>query len=138
MDWTPGRGRFVGPARDREAEVELGFDRETAQTEAKRCYLCHFKYEIDNELCIYCDRCLKVKPVENCIVKVSSLIHDDAGRITGYRQSTGARDYNLLYIDQSQCIRCGACQDVCPVECIDLQRVRQTTVCVPAQKGKAT
>lgn len=140
MDRIPRQAMPVlpGPARDRQAEVERGFDRDAAQTEAKRCYLCHFKYEIDNELCIYCDRCLKVKPVENCIVKVSSLIHDEAGRIAGYHRSTGARDYNLLYIDQSQCIRCGACQDVCPVECIDLQRVRSTTVCVPSQKGKET
>lgn len=104
-------------------EVETGFDSETAKKEARRCYLCHYKYEIDNELCIYCDRCLKVKPVENCIVKVSAMIYDAEGRITGYQRSTGAKDYNLLYIDQSQCIRCGACKDVCPVECIDLQKV---------------
>ena len=108
-------------------EVETGFAAEAAKNEAKRCYLCHFKYEIDNELCIYCDRCLKVKPVENCIVKVSSMIYDADGRITGYHRSTGAKDYNLLYIDQSQCIRCGACKDVCPVECIDLQKVSRRT-----------
>lgn len=125
-------------ARGLREEVETGFDEEAAKTEAKRCYLCHFKYEIDNELCIYCDRCLKVKPVENCIVKVRSLIHDGSGRITGYHRSAGARDYNLLYIDQSQCVRCGACKDVCPVECIDLQRVSRETVCASKLAGKAT
>ncbi len=108
-------------------EVDTGFDPERSQREARRCYLCHFKYEIDNELCIYCDRCLKVKPVERCIVKVSSLLHDEYGRITGYHESKGARDYNLLYIDQSQCIRCGACKEVCPVECIDLQKVSRVS-----------
>lgn len=113
--------------RDRTAEVETGYDEESAKKEANRCYLCHFKYEIDNELCIYCDRCLKVKPVERCIVKVRSLIHDEQGRITGFHPSTGAKDYNLLYIDQAQCIRCGACKDVCPVECIDLQKVSRLT-----------
>ena len=112
------------------AEVELGYSEQVAQTEAKRCYFCHYKFEIDNELCIYCDRCLKVKPVEGCIVKVREMTYDEAGRITGYRPSTGARDYNLLYIDQSQCIRCGACRDVCPVACIDLQKVRARSVCV--------
>lgn len=105
------------------AEVDVGYDAETAKKEARRCYLCHFKYEIDNELCIYCDRCLKVKPLENCIVKVRSLIYDECGRIVGYHRSTGSKDYNLLFIDQSQCIRCGACKDVCPVDCIDLQKV---------------
>lgn len=119
--------------RNAGAEVELGFDAASAKKEANRCYLCHFKYEIDNELCIYCDRCLKVKPVEHCIVKVSSLIYDEQDRITGYHRSKGARDYNLLYIDQAQCIRCGACKDVCPVECIDLQKVSLVT-CTAGEK----
>ncbi len=112
------------------AEVETGYTDDHARTEASRCYLCHYKFEIDNELCIYCDRCLKVKPVEKCIVKVSSLLHDEDGRITGYVPSTGSKDYNMLYIDQSQCIRCGACRDVCPVECISLQKVSKRSVCV--------
>lgn len=113
-----------GPA----AEVEVGFDPETAVTEAQRCYLCHYKYEIDNELCIYCDRCLKVKPVENCIVKISSLEYSEDGRIAGYQRSTSAKDYNMLFIDQNECIRCGACADVCPVECIPLQKVSAVTM----------
>jgi formate hydrogenlyase subunit 6/NADH:ubiquinone oxidoreductase subunit I len=112
-------------------EVETGLSRDAAMTEASRCYLCHFKFEIDNDLCIYCDRCLKVKPVEDCIVKVSALVHDDQERITGYHRSSGSKDYNLLYIDQSKCIRCGACKEVCPVECISLQKVNLKTVCCP-------
>lgn len=115
-------------ARGLRDEVETGYTEDAAATESSRCYLCHYKYEIDNDLCIYCDRCLKVKPVENCIVKVSALTHDDEGRITGYTPSTSSRDYNLLFIDQNECIRCGACADVCPVECISLQKVSLKTV----------
>lgn len=109
--------------RSLRAEVETGFVLEAAKTEASRCYLCHFKFEIDNDLCIYCDRCLKVKPVDRCIVRVSSLLHDGDGRISGYVESKGAKDYNMLYIDQNQCTRCGACKEVCPVECIALHKV---------------
>ena len=116
--------------RSRRAEVETGFGEEAARTEASRCYLCYYKFEIDNDLCIYCDRCLKVKPVEKCIVKVKHLLHDAEGRIIGYEPSTSSKDYNMLYIDQSQCIRCGACRDVCPVECISLQKVSRKSVCV--------
>ena len=39
------------------------------------------------------------------------------GRSTGPKiflvgPSTGNKDYNLLYIDQNECIRCGACAEV--------------------------
>jgi NADPH-dependent glutamate synthase beta subunit-like oxidoreductase/ferredoxin len=133
MDAIPRQPMPVLPlaGRSLRSEVESGFAPAASETEAKRCYLCHFKYEIDNDLCIYCDRCLKVKPVENCIVKVSSLIYDEDGRITGFNRSQGSKDYNMLYIDQAQCIRCGACKDVCPVECISLQKVSRKTTCSP-------
>ena len=114
------------------AEVEEGLAESEGRKEASRCYLCHYKYEIDNDLCIYCDRCLKVMPVKNCIVRVSSLNHDDQGCISGYTESQSSRDYNLLYIDQNECIRCGACQDVCPVECISLQKVSSRTIVAPS------
>ncbi|HOW97216.1 MAG TPA: FAD-dependent oxidoreductase [Kiritimatiellia bacterium] len=110
------------PARLPEAEVETGFDRAAAQREAQRCYLCHYKFEIDNDYCIYCDRCLKAKPLPDCIVKVSRLVHDEQDRIAGFIPSTGPEDYRMLYIDSSKCIRCGACRDVCPMACISLQR----------------
>lgn len=138
LDALPRQPMPVRPVAERgpAVEVETGYAEEIARTEAKRCYLCHYKYEIDNELCIYCDRCLKVKPVEGCIVKVRELTYDAEGRITGYHRSTGAKDYNLLYIDQSQCIRCGACKEVCPVECIDVQKVSAKTVCASMLAGK--
>ena len=63
-------------------------------------------------------------------------LYDAEGRITGYHPATGAKDYNLLYIDQSQCIRCGACKEVCPVECIDVQKVSAKTVCASSLAGK--
>lgn len=108
-------------------EVECGLGEEQAREDARRCYLCNLKFEIDNDLCIYCDRCLKVKPVENCIVKIKAVEFDDAGRIAGYAPSTSRKNYNLLYIDQNECIRCGACVDVCPVDCITLQKVSPVT-----------
>ncbi len=130
MDQIPRQPMPTKPPTERglKDEVETGLSEETSVTEAQRCYLCHYKYEIDNDLCIYCDRCLKVKPVEKCIVKVSALKYDDAGRITGYEESTSSRDYNMLFIDQNECIRCGACADVCPVECIPLQKVSLKTI----------
>lgn len=130
MDQTPRQPMPVLAADVRGLcdEVEAGLARDAAKTEAGRCYLCHFKFEIDNDLCIYCDRCLKVMPVAKCIVKVKALEHDAAGRITGYAEAKGPRDYNMLFIDPSQCIRCGACRDVCPVECITLQKASRCLI----------
>ena len=105
------------------AEVESGYLKADAKTEALRCYLCSYKFEIDNELCIYCDGCLRVMPVDNCIVKVNSFTYDEDGTIVDYVRSKNSLDYNWLYIDQNECIRCGACADVCPVECIPIQKV---------------
>ena len=129
MDDIPRQEMPALPLASRalEAEVETGFDRATAQREAQRCYLCHFKFEIDNDYCIYCDRCLKAKPLPDCIVKVSRLVHDGQDRIAGFIPSTGPEDYRMLYIDSSKCIRCGACRDVCPMACISLQRAGRRT-----------
>ena len=117
-------------ARTMEAEVEAGFSCETATEEASRCYLCHYKFEIVDEKCVLCDECLNVKPVEGCIVEIASLLQDQQGRITGYtRIEQGKTDslyYNRLWIDQSQCIRCGRCEAACPVNAITIQKVSLT------------
>jgi formate dehydrogenase major subunit len=117
--------RFRAP----DLEVETGLGRGESREEAGRCYFCNHVFEIDNELCIYCDRCLKVTPVEGCIVKISGLNFDAQDRVTGHTPATGARDYRALWIDQDKCIRCGACVEVCPVECIGVRRsARETRV----------
>jgi len=64
---------------------------------------------------------------ESGIVEVAALLRDDEGRITGYhRVEEGKTDslyYNRLWIDQSQCVRCGQCEAVCPVNAISIQKV---------------
>jgi NADPH-dependent glutamate synthase beta subunit-like oxidoreductase len=108
-------------------EVETGFDAAAARTEADRCYLCHYKYEIDMGRCIYCDQCVEVKPRPACIVRVKRIETAPDGRLVGWRE----RDWNLgpgapahdYFINQADCIRCNACLEVCPVRCIDVQKV---------------
>jgi ferredoxin len=130
MDEIPRRKMRLLPVLDRglRAEVELGFEKDLAADESTRCYLCHHKMEIDPALCTNCDLCLNVKPRADCIVKVSGFRYDEAGRIAGYERATDADERPRIWINQSECIRCGACIDVCPDDAISLQKISLRTV----------
>lgn len=113
--------------RSLEAEVETGYSKDLAVEETQRCYRCHLKFEIDSDKCIYCDWCIKVKPRPDCIVKVTELIYGDKEQIVGFHRAKGSEDTKLIYINQEDCIRCGACVDACPVDCISIQKVSLAT-----------
>jgi formate dehydrogenase major subunit len=115
--------------RDRMTEVELGFSAETAGDEAQRCYQCHFKYEIDSDKCIYCDWCVKAKPRPECILKIKTLHHDANGRLTGWEIARKVDEVSQVWINQADCIRCGACVAACPVDAISIQKVSLHAAC---------
>lgn len=130
MDEVPLQPMPVLPrdARDLTAEVETGYAPALATDETQRCYRCHYKYEIDSDKCIYCDWCIKAKPRPNCIVKVSELVYGERGEIVDFVRATGSEDTHLIYINQADCIRCNACVDACPVDCISIQKVSRGKV----------
>jgi ferredoxin len=126
--------------RDLTEEVETGYDVALAVDETQRCYRCHYKYEIDSDTCIYCDWCIKVKPRPECILKVKELKYDDEGRIVGWEEAKSTDETNLIWINQEDCIRCGACLKACPVDAISLQKVDVETApaCGRDAEGEAT
>ena len=111
-------------------EVEHGFTRDTAQLEARRCYLCNYKYEIDHTRCIYCNLCCEVKPQPDCILHVQALDFDDQGRIVGYHEPALNFDpaNEFVYrINPDSCIRCNLCLEICPVDCISVSTIHLDT-----------
>jgi ferredoxin len=138
MDFVPRQPMPALPAGQRtlSAEVELGFDRAASIEETQRCYLCHFKYEIDPDRCIFCDWCIKAKPRPNCIVKAADLVYDRQGRIVSHHPAQSTEATKLIWINQADCIRCNACVEACPVDAISVQRVSLRTV--RAADGAAT
>jgi len=102
-------------------EAELGFEAAEAAEEAKRCYLCYLNYEINVDDCIYCRMCIDVAP-KHCIKLIEGVEVTDAG---GYGELIETEDWSkvrAIWIDNAECIRCGACADVCPTNCISISR----------------
>ncbi|MEO5349497.1 MAG: FAD-dependent oxidoreductase [Magnetococcus sp. YQC-3] len=108
-------------------EVECGLPRSLAAEEANRCYLCDLRYQINVDRCTYCRACIDVAP-RNCIKLVQSVDIQEDG---SYGKLQETRDWSrvaAIWIDNNECIRCGACFKVCPVACISITRNKLVTV----------
>lgn len=103
-----------------EAEVQLGFDKDTAKVEGKRCYLCDHDFQIDMDKCIYCSACIEAMPKE-CIFLARDVI--DKGGSIEVEKAKNWNEVNAVVIDGSECIRCGNCVSSCPVDCISIAKM---------------
>jgi formate dehydrogenase major subunit len=102
-------------------EVEQGLDTARAYQEAKRCYLCYHRYEIDVDNCIYCRACIEVAP-RDCIKLVEGVEINEDGAYGKLQESSEWDHVGAIWIDNNECIRCGACYKVCPTKCISISR----------------
>ena len=107
--------------RNLSLEVETGMDDERSLEEAKRCYLCNLKYEIDIDNCIYCRACIEVAP-KDCIKLVEDVEITKDGTYGELKQTAEWNQVGAIWIDNNECIRCGACFMVCPTQCISITR----------------
>lgn len=124
--------------RTKTAEVETGFVNQQAITEAHRCYLCHYNYQIDLDRCIYCMKCIDVMPVD-CIKLAKDVRVTEDGNLI-YEATRKWDEVEAITIDNNECIRCGNCLKACPVGCISvskyhLKRVEQPVVQITRRNG---
>ena len=115
MDEIPIHERHI-----KNKEVETGFSKEKSLTEARRCYLCFYNYQIDIDRCIFCLRCIDVMPVD-CIKMVKEINVKDDGDIE-YMTTDRWDKVQAIAINNDNCIRCGNCLRACPVDCISLSK----------------
>jgi len=102
-------------------EVEKGFGGDLALEEAKRCYLCNLNYKIDVDNCIYCRACIEIAP-KNCIKMVEGIEINEDGTYGDLLETAEWDHVGAIWIDNNECIRCGACYNVCPTKCISITR----------------
>ena len=111
------------------AEVETGLAGKSIEVAASRCYLCHYKYEIDQDKCIHCDWCIEVAP-RSCIHRVSRVFTDNDGAPVEYTKTTKAEEATYIYIDSDECVRCGKCLRACPVGAISMRKMERKACAV--------
>jgi len=112
-------------------EVELGFRDAQAITEAHRCYLCHYNFQIDLDRCIYCMKCIDVMPVD-CISLAKNVKAGEDGSLI-YEKTDRWDEAQAISIDNDACIRCGECVRACPVDCISVSKYHLTTRTVSSE-----
>ena len=102
-------------------EVETGYTEDQAHEETKRCYLCNLKYEIDPLACIYCSACIDVAP-KDCIKMIENVSVNPDGTYGRYEETDDWNRVVSIAIDNANCIRCGQCVAVCPMDCISVTK----------------
>ena len=116
-----------------DVEVELGFSAEQAAEEVERCLNCDIQTVFKADLCIECDACLDICPV-NCLTITRN------GDESDLRSRLKAPAENLdqpLFVsedlpqtgrvmvkDEDLCVHCGLCAERCPTGAWDMQKSR--------------
>ncbi|MBI4231798.1 FAD-dependent oxidoreductase, partial [Candidatus Peregrinibacteria bacterium] len=90
----------IGKRKSLNAEVDLGFSKKLAVLEARRCYLCHYKYEIDMTKCVFCELCILASPKNlNCIKRVAKFEYDENGIMKKIHEAKGNDKIRSIWID---------------------------------------
>jgi formate dehydrogenase (NADP+) beta subunit len=114
-----------------QVEAELGYDLEGTLREVERCLNCDVQTHFTAPLCIECDACVDVCPVD-CLGMLPN------GEESELRQGLKAPALNLaqpIYVsddlpqtgrvmvkDEDLCIHCGLCAERCPTSAFDMRK----------------
>ncbi len=114
--------RRIGVAR-----VEMGYEEATAREQGARCLICTLNPIFDGNLCILCNGCVDVCPMD-CLklVRVSDLAGDEAVAAVIERRTAERHTASAMLLDPTRCIRCGLCAARCPTDAVKMESFRFT------------
>jgi formate dehydrogenase beta subunit len=116
--------------KDVKLEVELGFDRRQGFLETERCLNCDVQTVFTRELCIECDACADICPVD-CITFTENGTEEDLrGRLNAPAKNLGQDLYvsgtlktgRIMAKDEDVCLHCGLCAERCPTGAWDMRK----------------
>jgi ferredoxin len=116
--------------KDIKVEVELGFDDRLAYLEAERCLNCDIQTVFTDTLCIECDACVDICPMD-CITFTengeeedlrSRLIAPALNQFQDLYVSDTLKTGRIMVKDEDVCLHCGLCAERCPTGAWDMQK----------------
>jgi len=129
--------RYAVPHRDNatalssiKAEVELGFDAKLAVAEAGRCLNCDVQTVFSAPLCIECDACVDICPMD-CITftengeedELRHRLHAPALNLSqDVYIADGLKTGRIMAKDEDVCLHCGLCAERCPTGAWDMNK----------------
>jgi ferredoxin len=126
---VPHRDKVIA-LKDIRTEVELGYDPQLALGEAHRCLNCDVQTVFTGSLCIECDACVDICPMD-CITFTANGDEDELRERLMAPASNKSQDLyvannlktgRVMVKDEDVCLHCGLCAERCPTGAWDMQK----------------
>ena len=123
-------------------EVELGFTAEQAALEVQRCLNCDVQTVFAAKLCIECDACIDICPVDCLTIapngteaELRSRLKAPAGNVEQalYVSAGLPQTGRVMVKDEDVCVHCGLCAERCPTAAWDMQK---STIKIPVAEDE--
>jgi NADPH-dependent glutamate synthase beta subunit-like oxidoreductase/ferredoxin len=117
--------------KELDIEVELGFTAEQAAAEVERCLNCDVQTVFAEKLCIECDACVDVCPVDCLIITPNAEEEEIRNRFKSpatnieqdlYVSADLPQTGRVMVKDEDICVHCGLCAERCPTAAWDMQK----------------
>jgi NADPH-dependent glutamate synthase beta subunit-like oxidoreductase/ferredoxin len=115
---------------DIRTEVELGYDEKLGYLEAERCLNCDIETVFTGPLCIECDACVDICPVD-CITFTDDGTEDELrtrlmapslNETQDLYIGNGLKTGRIMVKDEDVCLHCGLCAERCPTGAWDMRK----------------